>query len=52
MVLLSQSTKQHLAMLSKLSYYLKDPEFRDHLLAKPSQAEIFEKIAALEDERD
>jgi nitrogen PTS system EIIA component len=48
MVLLSHSTKQHLAMLSKLSYYLRDPEFRDHLLSKPSQAEIFDKIAALE----
>lgn len=48
MVLLSHSTKQHLAMLSRLSYYLRDPEFRDHLLAKPSQAEIFNRIAALE----
>lgn len=52
MVLLSHSTKQHLAMLSKLSYYLRDPEFRDHLLAKPSQAEIFDKIAVLEAKRD
>lgn len=51
MVLLSRTTKQHLALLSKLSYYLRDPDFRGHLLAKPSQAEIFYKIAALEDKQ-
>lgn len=52
MVLLSRSTKQHLAMLSKLSYYLRDLEFRDHLLTKPSRAEFFDKIAALESKCD
>jgi PTS system nitrogen regulatory IIA component len=48
MVLLSQSTKQHLAMLSKLSFYLRDSEFRALLLTQPLQAEIFQRIAALE----
>lgn len=52
MVLLSHSTKQHLAMLSKLSYYLRDPEFRNHLLTRPSRSEIFSKIAALESKCD
>lgn len=52
MVLLSNSTKQHLVMLSKLSFLLRDPTFRNLLLTKPSQAEIFEKISALESKRD
>jgi PTS system nitrogen regulatory IIA component len=52
LVLLSHSTKQHLAMLSKLSYHLRDPEFRNHLLARPSQDEIFNKIKALETKCD
>lgn len=48
MVLLSHSTKQHLVMLSKLSFYLRDPEFRSHLLAQPEKSEIFKRIADLE----
>jgi len=52
MVLLSRSTKQHLAMLSKLSYYLRDTGFRNHLLTTPSKEELFEKISTLESKRD
>jgi PTS system nitrogen regulatory IIA component len=48
MVLLSQSTKQHLIMLSKLSFFLRDPAFRSQLSTKPSRSEIFNKIAELE----
>lgn len=52
MVLLSQSTKQHLVMLSTLSYFLRDPAFRRQLLTKPSRSEIFDKIAELESKRE
>lgn len=52
MVLLSQSTKQHLVMLSKLSFFLRDPAFRSQLLTKPSRSEIFDKIAELESKRE
>lgn len=48
MVLLSHSTKQHLTMLSKLSFYLREPEFRDYLLTQPSQSEILARISMLE----
>lgn len=50
LVLLSHSTKQHLAMLSKLSYHLRDPEFRNLLLTRPPEIEILNKIKALESE--
>jgi PTS system nitrogen regulatory IIA component len=52
MVLLSQSTKQHLVMLSKLSFFLRDPAFRSQLSTKPSRSEIFNKIAELESKRE
>lgn len=52
MVLLSQSTKQHLVMLSKLSFFLRDPAFRSQLLTKPSRSDIFDKIAELESKRE
>lgn len=48
LVLLSRSTKQHVTMLSKLSYYLRNAAFRELLLACPVQPEIFEAIAAME----
>ena len=48
MVLLSCSTKEHLCLLSKLAFYLRDSAFRDHLLTAPPQAAIFEKIASME----
>lgn len=52
MILLSQSTKQHLVMLSKLSFFLRDPVFRSQLLTQPSRSEIFDQIAALESQSD
>ncbi len=48
MVLLSHSTKQHLTMLSKLSFYLRDPEFREYLLTQPPKPDILNKINTLE----
>ena len=48
MVLLSHSTKQHLTMLSKLSFYLRDPAFRDYLSTQPIQSDILLKISRLE----
>jgi PTS system nitrogen regulatory IIA component len=48
MVLLSHCTKQHLAMLSKLSYHLREPEFRDLLSTRPPQIEILNQIKTLE----
>ncbi len=48
LVLLSQSTKQHLVMLSKLSFFLRDQGFRSQLISRSSQSTIFDSIAALE----
>ena len=49
MILLSCSTKQHLSMISKLSFFLRDPAFRDYLLGLPSKDGLLRKIAAIED---
>ncbi len=48
MVLLSHSTKQHLTMLSKLSFYLREPSFREYLLTQPSESDVLKKISELE----
>jgi nitrogen PTS system EIIA component len=48
MVLLSHSTKQHLTMLSKLSFYLREPDFRSYLLSQPPSGEILSRIGAME----
>ena len=48
MVLLSHSTKQHVTMLSKLSFHLRDPGFRKFLLSHPAQADIFNAISDME----
>ena len=48
MVLLSRSTRQHVVMLSKLSYYLRNPAFRELLLERPVQSKIFDTIATME----
>jgi len=48
MVLLSHSTKQHLAMLSKLSFHIREPEYRDYLLTQPPKPDILSRISALE----
>jgi PTS system nitrogen regulatory IIA component len=50
MVLLSNSTKQHLAMLSKLSYFLRDAAFRRCLQGNSKQEDIFNHIEAMESE--
>lgn len=48
MVLLSRSTKQHVTMLSKLSFYLRDAGFRKFLLTRPAKADIFNAISDME----
>ena len=48
MVLLSNSIKQQLAMLSRLSYYLRNASFRQCLLNKLDQASIFDQIKTME----
>jgi nitrogen PTS system EIIA component len=48
MILLSRSTKQHVTMLSKLSFYLRDAGFRKFLLSSPAQTDIFNAILDME----
>jgi PTS system nitrogen regulatory IIA component len=48
MVLLSRSTKQHVTMLSKLSFHLRDAGFRNFLLTRPTKADIFNAISEME----
>jgi PTS system nitrogen regulatory IIA component len=48
MILLSHSTKQHVTMLSKLSFHLRDAGFRTFLLGRPAQADIFNAISDME----
>ena len=52
MVLLSRSTKQHVSMLSRLSYYLRDAAYRELLMIRPEQSEIFKAIANMESKGD
>lgn len=48
MVLLSNTTKEHLSLLSKLAFFLRDPAFRDQLLSVPSQETLFGHVARME----
>lgn len=48
MILLSGSTKQHLSLLSKISYYLRDRTFRDFILSAPSPEKLWDKIGQME----
>ena len=48
MVLLSRSTKQHVTMLSKLSFHLRDAGFRKFLLTRPTKTDIFNAISEME----
>ena len=48
MVLLSRSTKQHVTMLSKLSYYLRNATYRELLLIRPEPEQIFKALADME----
>lgn len=50
MILLSGSTKQHLSLLSRLSYHLRDRTFRDYLLSAPPAGELLDKVSAMESE--
>ncbi|MFZ1983787.1 MAG: PTS sugar transporter subunit IIA [Desulfatitalea sp.] len=48
MVLLSGSTRLHLQLLSKISFYLRDQAFRDYLLAAPPADALLERVAQME----
>lgn len=48
MVLLSNTTKEHLSMLSKLAFFLRDPAFRDRLLSAPSKETVLELVGRME----
>ena len=48
LVLLSPTTKQHVSMLSRLSYYLRNAAFREILLSQPAQTEILNAIRDME----
>jgi PTS system nitrogen regulatory IIA component len=48
MVLLSTSTREHLSLLSKVAFYLRDRGFRDHLLSAPPKETIFEFIEQID----
>lgn len=48
MVLLSTSTQEHLSLLSKVAFYLRDRDFRDHLLTAPPKETIFELIEQID----
>lgn len=48
MILLSRSIKQHVTMLSKLSFHLRDAVFRKLLLSRPARSDIFNAISDME----
>jgi PTS system nitrogen regulatory IIA component len=48
MILLSRSTRQHVTMLSKLSFHLRDAGFRKLLLSRPAQEDILNAISDME----
>lgn len=48
MVLLSGSTKLHLSLLSKLSFYLRNVPFREFLLSAPAAQALLDKVAEME----
>jgi len=48
MVLLSRTTRQHVTMLSKLSYHLRNSAFRELLLSRPAHDEIINAIMEME----
>lgn len=47
-VLLSESTQVHLAMMSKLSFYLRDRTFREFVMGVPKQDQLLKRLADLE----
>lgn len=50
MILLSGSTKQHLSLLSKLSFHLRDRTFREYLLSAPPAEALLDKMNKMEAE--
>jgi nitrogen PTS system EIIA component len=52
MILLSVSTKLHLSLLSKLSFYLRDTNFRDFLLGAPPAEALLSKVDQIEAENN
>lgn len=50
MILLSVSTKLHLSLLSKLSFYLSDTNFRDFLLGAPPAEALLSRVEQMEAE--
>ena len=51
MILLADSTCQHLTLLSKLSFFLRDAVFRDYLLAGPEAEALLLRLDHLESEK-
>ena len=47
MVLLSGSTKLHLSLLSKLSFYLRNVSFREYLLSAPPAQALLDRVAEM-----
>jgi PTS system nitrogen regulatory IIA component len=50
MILLSVSTKLHLSLLSKLSFFLRDMNFRDFLLSAPPAETLLSRVDQMEAE--
>jgi nitrogen PTS system EIIA component len=48
MVLLSVTTRLHLTLMSRLSYYLRDSAFRHFLLSVPQPQQLLDRMADLE----
>lgn len=48
MIMLSVSTRMHLTLLSKLSFYLRDRKFRDFLLDAPPAEFLLDRVKQLE----
>jgi PTS system nitrogen regulatory IIA component len=48
MILLSTSTKEHLDLLSRIAFCLRDADFRDRLHQHPGPDELFDLIAQME----
>lgn len=48
MVLLSNDTKLHLSLLSKLAFHLRDKTFNEYLRSAPPKEQLLDRMAALE----
>ncbi|RJQ75459.1 MAG: helix-turn-helix domain-containing protein [Desulfobacteraceae bacterium] len=52
MILLGVSTKLHLSLLSRLSFYLRDRTFRDFLLSAPAAETLLSRVDQMEAEKE